>query len=588
MKRSALRGAAVRAIACAIACAAAFLLFLAGCATTGEPGGSDLTAVTTLLEKASPSALKEAALALSAPGSGGPDTPSANLSGLGRELYAALYPRMRDNPFPGDAVTPVYGPLFTTVRSQTLSLPKDDEKDFFALIIPCLILLDGSVPIPQADLDALQAVVEKADGQTGRMSVIPPYLLGLISERRSPDDSASALSLYRESVARDQSFFPGREKVAILLVASKQPEEAVAILEELSASVPQDASILKVLARAYLDAGRLEKAMDTAGRALVITPDDSDLALIRARAFQASGDWYQALRVLDLLLKRSPDAKEGILEKADMLARSAGNLEEAMEALEDARARFPTDPDFPELEGKILAAAGHTDEGVKALEAALEIQPNRASVLRALLGAYVQMEEWPEAGELLDRVLAFDDSDPTLQLAFRTAWNLGEMDKAAEYAKTLVDRNTTWGMRLNLAQALHALGKDEDALLQAQTGIAEAKTPAERSGYLTVIASIKEAAGDTEGAISDLRSAIREYQDNVDALIQLSELMVATGRLHDGYLFMNAAAMLSPEKPELAAKARELDQRAADQAAMEGTGGSLDAEGAAPVEAPAP
>jgi uncharacterized Ntn-hydrolase superfamily protein len=63
-------------------------------------------------------------------------------------------------------------------------------------------------------------------------------------------------------------------------------EEAVAAAEQAASLEPKDSSILDTLAECYFRAGRVDRAVETAGRALALAPDDSYLQgqLARFRA----------------------------------------------------------------------------------------------------------------------------------------------------------------------------------------------------------------------------------------------------------------------------------------------------------------
>ena len=90
--------------------AAAFVIVLAGCAsgpgkdgaTTSKSEPRAIQSARQYLTNASPESLAKAASELKAPDlAASPD--AQELAGLGRELFAMIYPEIADNPFPADS-----------------------------------------------------------------------------------------------------------------------------------------------------------------------------------------------------------------------------------------------------------------------------------------------------------------------------------------------------------------------------------------------------------------------------------------------------------------------------------------------------
>ncbi len=552
------------------------VLALAGCASIGRgaiPGAEApaLAPALASLRQASPASLREAARVLA---SVQPAQAKAarEMAGLGRELYSSLYPELTENPFPAEARTTVYGSLFSALRARSVQIPSGSETDFFRLTIPALILSDQRVSVTAAALGSLEAGLKRADTQSHEASVLPPYLLGLAGERRAASGGTAGSSgstegtvlLFQESVKRDSSFYPGQRKAAEILLAQKKTSDAIPLLEGLSAALPQDVSVAKQLARAALDGGKPEDALDATGRGMLAAPDDTDMLILRAQAFDATGDWYQALRVLEAGLKRTPDAKEAILLRARIMAEEAGNVEEAIHALDSAVARFPKDASFLELKGSILLDTGRGDEGVNALKQALELQPDRVSTLRILLQDAMNTKRLLQANEYLAKILAVSETGEDITLAYRVASSLGDYAQAAAYARKLVEKGYGSAPRLLLARALHAEGNDAEARTQIEAGLMETQSAGERSMYRTLLAAM-ERASNADAAMKDLRSALLDDPNNIEALIAIADLLASLGQYHGAVGYLKHAAELSPEDAGLMVKIADYEKLAENE-----------------------
>ena len=536
---------------------------LAGCASAPPPQqpavSPGITAARAAIQQGSPVSLRAAAQTLAKEPA--QDTHAADVAGLGRNLFARLYPELTDNPFPADAATPTYQSLFDALSGKAAEAANSDEPDFFRIIIPALVLLDSTVNLDPPQIQAFQAGLKTADEISGGTSVIPPYLLGVAAERSGAD----AIPLLQESLRRDASFYPAQKRIAELLIKQKKTAEAVTELQQLSQSLPGGSlSMTKELASSALESGQTDVALDVSGKALTASPNDADLMMIRARAFAANGDWYQATRVLDMLQVAHPDVVDAYLLKAELLAGKAGNPEEAVQVLSDAEAKFPKDAGVAELKGRILLDSGRTDDGMASLNHALELQPGRQSTLRILAAQSVRSGQWMQANTYITQILASSSAADDLSMAYTISWNLGDFDQAAGFAQKLLSQKAPGG-RLLLAQALHAAGKDSDARAQANTGLSESTTAQDRSRFQTVIAETERSSA-PDDALRDVRTALMQDADNTDALLLISDLLIARNDYHGASVYLKRASDLMPGDAGLRLKledARKKDQGSA-------------------------
>jgi Flp pilus assembly protein TadD len=557
--------------------AAAFLIVLAGCPSLPErqsAGGasSDPPAVQDArrrIRNASPASLREAARVLASPDIA-ESAAAVELAGLGRELFALLYPEIAENPFPAGALSAKYGPLFASVRGKKVVVPDPAETDFFRVVIPGLILIAPVEGVDEVTLSLFENGLKNADEKSGRVSVLPPYLQALSMYRRAVGSSraggaeaAEIIALLQECIQRDTTFYPGYLTAADLYSSQGKPADALALLGEAAEALPGNVSILKKMSSAAIAAGKLQEALDASAKALMISPDDAEASMIRARAFELQGSWYQSVRIIEAVLKRYPDMGDAIRTQARLLADKAGNIEEAARLLTAAERRSPADPSYPELLGRILLDAGRGSEGELALARALELAPGRMSTLELLLGHAVRTKRWLQAKTYLAQILVLSSAGQYIATGYTIAWNLGDYAGAEAYARKLVQTAYGEAPEYLLARALHVQGNNAEALPLVEKGIVEAKTPAVKSRFLYLRASIQRT--NPEEAIMDLRTALMADGDNLDALLLISELLAGSKQFHAAALYLKRAAALSSEDAGLKARIAELEKLANSQ-----------------------
>jgi len=528
----------------------AIVLLVVGCAATppapppapppAEPAEPpELADAAKLVEKGSPDSLAKAAQSLAAPPLA-ENAAAANLAAAGRALHAILYPEIPD-PFPAD----------TAAFSGT----GPGAPGFLALVLPALSRLRAGTAVPDAQAADLAKSISEASALNGE-SVLPPYLEGLLGERQGKN-ADSLISLYRESLGRDPSFYPAKARIVELLLAQGSREkaaEALPYLGELAARFPPDASTYRSLARASLAAGKAQEAADAAARALLLDSADPSLVLLRAEAYEALGDWYQALHLLEALLSQKPDEAPAILMEARLLFEEAGNAEEAVRVLTAGEAAFPKDPAFPELRGRILLEKRKSAEGIAALNRSLALQPGLITALTLLAQEASRAKDWSQAAEIFSRIPEVSRTAEHLALGWRIATGLGDHAQALGYAQALAGKSGGDAPMLLSARSLLSLGRNAEALEMLTRGLQTASSAARRSEMYVL-----RAAAGSEDPLRDLRSALREEPDNAEALVAISEALSQGGEHRKALGYMKRAAELSPGDADLARKVGDLE-----------------------------
>jgi TolB-like protein/Tfp pilus assembly protein PilF len=259
-----------------------------------------------------------------------------------------------------------------------------------------------------------------------------------------------------------------------------------------------------------------------------------------------------------------PNAAETHLARGAHLCRAFRDYKGALSELEAARAGLPNDPRTLEFTDYILRHQGKPEEGLRALEQAVAVDPRNPSMLSLLVISYECLRRYPEEKATLQRVLeitpddiavassiAFVDLDwradtaplhqfidrlrserpsgmvDTADIGFLCA--LAERDwAAAEQALTALGNNPFWGDLVTLrrqfgegllARAMHDEGRAQKAFAAAR--VEQEQLVQQQKDYgppVCVLGLIDAALGNKEAALQEGRRAMELLPVEKDAI----------------------------------------------------------------------
>jgi len=542
-----------------------------GCTAAPEPieetpPGPDPALLETageLIERGAPEHLRRAVEMLRDPARSFPE--AEEQAAFARTLFDLLYPELSEADYLNGGSFSVYrGPYSQMLdRARTgrppIAGPAAAGEGFFDLVVPALFLArlaDDDSGARLSDLSGYLELLEKAR-RRNPASVLPLYLQGRIRELQGSVDQAAIL--YRNSIDKAPSFYPGAQRLAVLLLREGRTAEAAALLEQIAELLPHGGSILFPLAEAYYESGQLEAASESVAKVLLEDPDRPDALLLRARVRAAEGNWNQALRLLNLLLYQHPDNREAYLLAARLRYEEAADPEGALELLNEAESQFPEAPEFPELAGRIYLDTGRDGEGLNKLQRSLDLEPGRVSTLRLLLSNSMDMQRWLQAAIYLSEILEQERSEEDLLQAIEIYRSLGDPAQVLYYAEQLYQENPTVENLVIYAQALLSGDQPEQAAALVEQGLEQAETPALHSTLLTLQASMIEEQSPEE-AMALVRDALMEYPQNYLALVKIAELYVQQRELRKASLYLKQAIALDPNNTALQVQLQSIEK----------------------------
>jgi len=181
--------------------------------------------------------------------------------------------------------------------------------------------------------------------------------------------SSEAIVQFRQSLKLD----PDQPKTRVLLgtnlLLTGEHQDAIRELEAASKSLSGDATVMEVLARAYLQAGRLLDAAITYQKLAGIRPEDPEIAYHLGQIYLELTDWSS-----ERLVEQGRDSPR-VHQAAGQNSLMKGDLESAERAFKQAIKLAPNLPDLHLSLASVYMRQGKLVEALEAVEAELKIVP---------------------------------------------------------------------------------------------------------------------------------------------------------------------------------------------------------------------
>jgi len=234
-----------------------------------------------------------------------------------------------------------------------------------------------------------------------RLPPLPDALLMAANIKMNTQQASQA----ERYLLRYLAMAPGDERVlralATMHLKNGKPDAAIFALEPHAGTAGPET--LRLLASAYLRQGLTDKAAETFER----IADAGDRRA--AREAEAS---------LDLLTGSNAEAGpdgDRLLKSADLLR--SGDVQGALAIIRQLRTQAPDNALYADLEGRVHARNGDLGKAAEAFRAALEIQPDHANALAALVQITLRTQDQAAAEQLVRDHLATGGPRASILLA---------------------------------------------------------------------------------------------------------------------------------------------------------------------------
>jgi putative PEP-CTERM system TPR-repeat lipoprotein len=339
-----------------------------------------------------------------------------------------------------------------------------------------------------------------------------------------------------------------------LYLRQRQPQKAREVLPPALAALPDDSNLIGLAGEIALQFGNLNEASKLFAQASKLDPANTNVKIRRGSVDLARGDEANGFAALEAAAKASDNNPAPDL--ALVLAHvNRHQYDQALVAWKDLEKHQPDSPVTYNLRAAIELGRNDRAEARRALERAIQIQPNFYPAV-ANLAALDETEGKLDAARQEFKTLLQKDSSNTsglIGLAEFEARHGGNSDvvlpllleahrsnpKAEQPITTLVSYYVSQG---NLKQALAI----------AQEGLTGAPT---REAYLALAGALQLLTGGADQAILIYRQLIIQRPDNVDYQVRLAQAMVLANQTDRAMPLFSSALKAKPAEYQLQAEA---------------------------------
>lgn len=265
----------------------------------------------------------------------------------------------------------------------------------------------------------------------------------------------------------------------------------------------------------------------------------------KAAELFAANDFAAAEPLYLSMLDEEPDNPQ-LLLMAGLCRRGQGDGAGALELLSQAAQSAHADELCHYYLGESLLELRRPDEALQALSRSISLNPNHAPA-RALLG-YIQLTNG-QAEQAIESTRAALRANPENIVALSTLalalLRKGELDEAYKHAQAAVKlKPEAAAAQAALGQVFMAQGHTDFA----QQCISNALVKHPQNPELhAVMASIRSSQGDHAGAIDHYARAASVGHGGSGLLIDMSQSLLAVGRMEDALQVLDNARQLSPD-----------------------------------------
>jgi tetratricopeptide (TPR) repeat protein len=338
------------------------------------------------------------------------------------------------------------------------------------------------------------------------------------------NDIPGALELIGEVLAKSP-----RDDDALLLrgevsLSKKDPRSAIADLRAVLRDQPNAVGVLRTLARAHLANGEPAIAEETLRSAVEANPQDTILRLDFVKLLAQLGKANQAKPLIEGLVKQKPDNLDALDAefRICMQARDFATAKSAADAIVAIRPKLAVGYLY---EGTIAEADKRNEDALRQFSTAVDMQPDAAEPLEALVQLLANSKRSAEAIKRLDEVAArFPDNAFSLNLKGDLLVANGHAAEAEEAFKLAIARAPKWWKPYRGLANAQLAAKENPAVAIATLRNAEPVVDlADALGG--ELAALLENLGKPDEAIGEYEKVVRRYPQSEVAANNLAMLL---------------------------------------------------------------
>jgi tetratricopeptide (TPR) repeat protein len=365
------------------------------------------------------------------------------------------------------------------------------------------------------------------------------------------------LSLHR-CVGRPALILTALAAVALGLLTYRRNNDYqshLALWSDTVAKRPDNPRAHDGLAEAYVELGRLDRALHHRREAVRLLPDESRYHYNLALTLSASGRRQEAVQHYQRSLQLAPDEPRTHNNLA-ILFGEMGNEAAALAHYAAAVRLRPRDPLYHYNHGVALMRSGRHADAALSFAAALRLRPDYADARFNLATAYVRLNRLHEALAEYAEALRLKPEDVDYRVTYGGALLLAKrpLDALTEFQRALTVRPNDVEAAFGVGNALAALDRTDVAMVQYQSVLR--LDPNHASAHFK-LGNLLLDLGRVTSAVEHYMAAIRLTPDDAEAHHNLGVAYARLERWDDAGREFEAALRL---KPDYADARRNLQQ----------------------------
>ena len=372
---------------------------------------------------------------------------------------------------------------------------------------------------------------------------------------------------YFEIVTRDQPGSPVAKLLAQILVAEKNVDRAIEVLDAYLRQNPRDGQALNLLASAHMGQGRHARAAQILQDALT-QREDPQLRTLLGLSLLNAGKLADALAPLEAAYQRDPGQIQAGVALVNLHLREQ-RTRKAVDIAEALAKRQPTQAGLHNLLGLARRQAGDTARARAAFEQAAQLDKGHAEARLNLARLDIQAGQFDGAAARLAELLKADDKQVSVLTELGLlAERRGQQAEATRYFSKAADHAAPADLQPALALLDHHLRGNRVAGAQEAMKRLDAKAP-EDLQVLVAGARVAIAARNLEAARSALVKASRVANFDAPDQTRIALLQMAAGDARGAAYSLTKALQADPAHLPAQALLVDADVKLGDLAAAE-------------------
>ena len=371
-------------------------------------------------------------------------------------------------------------------------------------------------------------------------------LLGLAHQQR--EEYALAQDAFEKSIRLAPSEPLAYLELAELRASLGDNQGALAILEQLLAQVPDDATAQQRIAQIQLSSRDWDALAATAERIVATRPNHPLGYYLKGLQLQQQDDQGEAMRFFQRALELKADAIEPALALAQSQL-SLGMLDEARQTVARVLTGNPNNLAALTMLGEIHLVAGDVDRAQATLEEAVRFHPTSPRAYVRLTQLWVERGNWDAASNTLDQGIEATGRNGYLLLQNALLLDeIGERDAAIQAYKELLARFPDALVVVNNLAVLFADQVDDPAALEQALELALRLKDSDIPEFLDTLGWVYYQRGEYVLALPHLEKAVAGQPEQPEMRYHLGLTYAKLGRVEEAKknLWLAAAADGSP------------------------------------------